>query len=37
MDAASETAKQVLGQMVEAGIAEVDSIHPHLVKVLKSF
>ena len=37
MDAASETAKQVFGQMVEAGIIDGDSIHPHTGEVLQSF
>ncbi len=37
MDAASETAKTVFGQMVEAGIVDGDSIHPHAGEVLKSF
>ena len=37
MDAAAETAKQVFGKMVEAGIIEGDSIHAHMGEVIQSF
>lgn len=37
MDAAAETSKKVFGKMVEAGIIEGDSIHPHMGEVIQSF
>ena len=37
MDAASETAKKVFGEMVEAGLIDGDSIHPHAGEVFNSF
>jgi hypothetical protein len=37
MDAASETAKQVFGKMIEAGAVDGDGIHPHMGEVIKSF
>ena len=37
MEAASETAQQVFGQMIEAGIIDADSIHPHTGEVIQSF
>ena len=37
MEAATETAKQVFGKMIEAGFIDGDSIHPHAGEVLKSF
>jgi len=37
MDAASDTAKEVFGHMVEAGIIDGDSIHPHTGEVVSSF
>ena len=36
MDAAAETAKTVLGKMVESGLIDGDSIHPHTGDVLNS-
>ncbi len=37
MDAASDTAKQVFGKMIEAGVVDGDSVHPHIGEVFKSF
>ena len=37
MDAAAETSKSVFGKMVEAGIIDGDSIHPHMGEVIQSF
>ena len=37
MDAASETAQQVFGKMIEAGAVDGDAIHPHMGDVIKSF
>ncbi len=37
MDAASEIAKQAFGQMIEAGLIDPDSIHPHAGTVRNSF
>ena len=37
MEAATDTAKKVFGAMIEAGIIDGDSIHPHSGDVLKSF
>ena len=37
MDAAVETSKMVFGKLVEAGIIDGDSIHPHTGEVVQSF
>lgn len=37
MDAAAETAKKAFGKMIEAGLIDGDSIHPHMGEVIKSF
>ena len=37
MDAAAETSKNVFGKMVESGIIDGDSIHPHMGEVIQSF
>ena len=37
LEAATETAQQVFGQMVEAGLVDGDSIHPHMGTVRNSF
>ena len=37
MDAASETAKQAFGKMIEEGVVDEDSVHPHTGNVFKSF
>lgn len=37
MEAATETAGKVFGAMIEAGLVEKDSIHPHMGEVLTSF
>jgi hypothetical protein len=37
MDAASDPAKQVFAKMIEAGVVEGDSVHPHSGVVFKSF
>lgn len=37
MDAATETARSTFAEMVEAGIIEKDSVHPHMGEVIKSF
>ena len=37
MEAASETAKQAFGKMIEAGVVDGDAIHPHTGEVIKSF
>lgn len=37
MDAASATAKKVLGTMIEAGIVDGGTIHPHTGEVMSSF
>ena len=37
MDAASDPAKQVFAKMIEAGVVEEDSVHPHSGVVFKSF
>ena len=37
MDAASDTARMVFGKMVEAGVIDGDSIHPHAGEVIQSF
>ena len=36
-DAASETAGKVFAEMIEAGIVEKDSAHPHAGEVFRSF
>ena len=36
MDAATQIAKDTFGKMVEAGIIDADSIHPHTGEVLMS-
>jgi hypothetical protein len=36
MEAASETAKQIFGKMIEAGLVDGDSVHPHSGEVFKS-
>ena len=37
MDAASSMAQQAFGQMIEAGLIDADSIHPHTGEVVGSF
>jgi hypothetical protein len=37
MDAASEIAKQAFGKMIEEGVVDGDSVHPHTGDVFKSF
>ena len=37
MDAASLTAKKAFGKMIEEGVIEEDSVHPHTGTVFKSF
>lgn len=37
MDAASDGAKKVFAELVEAGMVEADSIHPHTGDVIQSF
>ncbi len=37
MDAASETARKAFGDMIEAGVVDGDSVHPHAGEVIKSF
>ena len=37
MDAASEWAKQAFGKMIEEGVVDGDSVHPHTGTVFKSF
>ena len=37
MDAASDTAKKVFDEMIEAGAVDADSIHPHTGEVFNSF
>ena len=37
MDAASDGARKVFGEMIEAGVVDADSIHPHAGEVLSSF
>jgi hypothetical protein len=36
-DAATETAKKVFAEMIEAGIVDKDSVHPHAGEVFNSF
>jgi hypothetical protein len=37
MDAASDTAKKVFANMIEAGFVDGDSVHPHTGDVFNSF
>ena len=37
MDAASETAKQAFAKMIEEGVVDEGSVHPHTGNVFKSF
>ena len=37
MEAATDTAKQAFGQLIEAGCIDADSIHPHEGVVVASF
>ena len=37
MDAASDMAKMVFGQMIDAGAVDGDAIHPHTGEVFNSF
>jgi hypothetical protein len=37
MEAASDAAKQVFGKMIEEGVVDGDSVHPHTGDVFKSF
>ena len=37
LDAASDTANAVFGKMIEAGVIDGDSIHPHVGEVVQSF
>ena len=37
MDAASEIAKQAFGKMIEEGVVDEGSVHPHTGNVFKSF
>ena len=37
MDAATETANMAFGKMIEAGVIDGDSIHPHVGEVVQSF
>ena len=37
MDAASETAKQAFDKMIEEGVVDEGSVHPHTGNVFKSF
>ena len=37
MDAASDTARKVFGELIEAGVVEGDSVHPHTGEVFNSF
>ena len=37
MDAASVTAKQAFGKMIEEGVVDEGSVHPHTGNVFKSF
>jgi len=36
MEAASETAKKAFADMIEAGIVDGDSVHPHVGEVINS-
>jgi len=37
MEAASDIAKKAFADMIEAGVVDGDSIHPHAGEVLNSF
>jgi hypothetical protein len=37
MDAATDTARNAFGEMVDAGLVDGDSIHPHTGEVFASF
>lgn len=37
MDAATDTSKAIFGALVEAGVVDGDSIHPHMGEVINSF
>ena len=37
MDAAAEKAKTTFGKLIEAGLIDGDSIHPHMGEVIQSF
>ena len=37
MDAAAETAKKAFTDMIEAGVVDADSVHPHTGEVFNSF
>ena len=37
MEAATDTAKKVFAEMIEAGAVDADSIHPHTGEVFNSF
>lgn len=37
MDAATEGANQTFGKMIEAGLIDGDSLHPHMGEVVQSF
>ena len=37
MDAASDTAKKVFANLIEAGLVDGDSVHPHAGDVFNSF
>ena len=37
MDAATDTARKVFSDMIDAGLIDADSVHPHTGEVLKSF
>ena len=37
MEAATDTARKAFGDMIEAGVVEGDSVHPHTGEVFNSF
>ncbi|MDH3537771.1 MAG: hypothetical protein OER87_18660 [Gammaproteobacteria bacterium] len=37
MDAASDTARKAFADMIEAGVVDKDSVHPHTGEVFNSF
>lgn len=37
MDTATDGARKVFGEMIEAGVVDADSIHPHAGELLVSF
>jgi preprotein translocase subunit SecF len=37
MDAASDTANSAFAKMIEAGVIDDDSVHPHVGEVMQSF